>query len=298
MLSFLPGSVKGILSLFLFSINTIFWVSVLLIVAVFRLIFPVNFWYKLCSKISIFIANSWIMGNNLIIALIMKITWEVSLPDDLRMDRWYLVISNHQSWVDILSLQKVFLGKIPFLKFFLKKELITVPVLGPAWWALEFPFMKRYSKEFIKKNPHLKNKDIDITRKACEKFKTMPTSIMNFVEGTRFTKEKNARQNTGYVNLLKPKAGGISYVMNIMGDLLNDVVNVTIYYPDGAKTFWQFLCGDVKKIIVTAEVMSIPQQLKGNHADDPEFSMKYQSWINGLWKIKDKHIEDEMKRRV
>jgi 1-acyl-sn-glycerol-3-phosphate acyltransferase len=40
-------------------------------------------------------------------------------------------------------LQRIFHGRIPFLKFFLKQELIWVPVIGLAWWALDFPFMKR-----------------------------------------------------------------------------------------------------------------------------------------------------------
>ncbi len=63
--------------------------------------------------------------------------------DSLHQRGWYLVSSNHQSWVDILVLQRIFHGRIPFLKFFLKQELIWVPVIGLAWWALDFPFMKR-----------------------------------------------------------------------------------------------------------------------------------------------------------
>ena len=56
-------------------------------------------------------------------------------------------VSNHRSWVDILVLQAVFNRRIPFLKFFLKQQLIWVPFLGLAWWALDFPFMRRHSAD-------------------------------------------------------------------------------------------------------------------------------------------------------
>lgn len=291
MLNFLPGRIKGVLSIFFFSINTVFWVFLLLTVSVFRIIIPLKPWYRLTSKISIFIANSWISVNNFFIALIYKIEWDVEINGELSMDDWYLVLSNHQSWVDIIVLQKIFLHKIPFLKFFLKKELIWVPVLGPAWWSLEFPFMKRYSKELLKKKPHLAGKDVESTRKACEKYKTMPVSIMNFMEGTRFSKEKHAKQNSSYKNLLKPKAGGISLVMDSMGDMLNKIVDVTIYYPEGAKTFWEFLKGETSKIVVRANVIPITDELRGDYVNDPEFTKKVHAWLNSYWAEKDAYLD-------
>ena len=157
-----------------------------------------------------------------------------------------MVISNHQSWIDIITLQTVFNRKIPFLKFFIKKELIWVPIMGPAWWALDFPFMKRYSPEFLAKKPHLKGKDIEITRIACSKFKTMPVSVMNFVEGTRFSENKHYRQRSPYNNLLKPKAGGTGFVLTIMGEQLNSILNITIKYTGEDKKFWSLLCGRIQ----------------------------------------------------
>jgi 1-acyl-sn-glycerol-3-phosphate acyltransferase len=292
MLNLLPGRVKGILTVILFSINTVFWVSLLLIVSAFRIIIPLKFWYRFTSKVSILIANSWITGNNLTIALFQKIDWDVEFTGDLKMNDWYLVLSNHQTWVDIVVLQKVLMYKIPFLKFFLKKELIWVPVLGPAWWSLEFPFMKRYSKEFLAKNPHLKGKDIESTRKACEKYKTMPISIMNFMEGTRFTEAKHKKQQSPYKNLLKPKAGGISLVMNSMGDLLKKIADVTIYYPEGPKTFWEFLCGKTTKIVVKVNIIPISDEIRGDYVNDPEFSKKFQLWLNEFWAKKDRYLSE------
>jgi len=292
MLHFLPGKLKGIITVILFSFNTIFWVSLLLLVSAFRIIIPLKFWYRFTSKISIFIANSWITGNNLTIALFQKIDWDVKFSGDLKMDDWYLVLSNHQTWVDIIVLQKVLLYKIPFLKFFLKKELIWVPVLGPAWWSLEFPFMKRYSKEFLERKPHLKGKDIESTRKACEKYKTMPISIMNFMEGTRFSESKKQKQQSPYKNLLKPKAGGISLVMNSMGEMLQKIADVTIYYPEGPKTFWEFLCGKTTKIVVRVNIIPITDEIRGDYVNDPEFSSRFHAWLNDFWIKKDEFLNE------
>ena len=292
MLSFLPGKVRGIISIILFSINTVFWASLLLIVSAFRIMIPLKFWYRLTSKISIIIANSWITGNNMTIALFYKIEWDVVFSGDLKMDDWYLVLSNHQTWVDIIVLQKVLLYKIPFLKFFLKKELIWVPVLGPAWWSLEFPFMKRYSKELLEKKPHLKGKDIESTRKACEKYKTMPISIMNFMEGTRFSESKKIKQQSPYTNLLKPKAGGISLVMSSMGDMLQKIADVTIHYPEGPKTFWEFLCGKTTKIVVRVGIIPITDEIRGDYVADQEFSRRFQNWLNSFWAKKDQFLTE------
>jgi len=296
MLNFLPGKLKGIISIILFSINTVFWVSLLLTVSAFRIIIPLKFWYRFTSNVSIFIANSWITVNNLIISLLQKIEWDVQFSGDMKMDDWYLVLSNHQTWIDIIVLQKVLLYKIPFLKFFLKKELIWVPVLGPAWWSLEFPFMKRYSKEFLVKNPHLKGKDIESTRKACEKYKTMPISIMNFMEGTRFTESKHEEQQSPYKNLLKPKAGGISLVMNSMGEMLHKIADVTIYYPEGAKTFWEFLCGKTTKIVVRVKIIPITDEIRGDYVNDPDFTIKFQNWLNDYWAEKDRFLTELKKQ--
>jgi 1-acyl-sn-glycerol-3-phosphate acyltransferase len=159
-----------------------------------------------------------------------------------------LVVANHQSWVDILVLQKVLNRKVPFLKFFLKKDLIYVPVIGLCWWALDFPFMQRYSAAFLARHPHLKGKDVSTTRKACEKFRYKPVSVMNFLEGTRFTPEKHDKQQSPFSNLLKPKAGGISFVLNAMGEHLHKLLDVTIYYPKGAPSFWDYISGNVHNI--------------------------------------------------
>jgi 1-acyl-sn-glycerol-3-phosphate acyltransferase len=291
MLSFLSGPVRGSLSFLLIVINTLFWASFLFPVSFIKLIIPVGGFRKLCNVILDGIATNWIACNNLNLRLTNDIEWEVTGVDGLAMDEWYLVLSNHQSWSDILVLQKVFNRKIPFLKFFIKKELIWVPVLGLAWWALDFPFMKRYSKEFLEKNPHLKGKDLETTKKACEKFRSIPVSIMNFVEGTRFTSEKQAKQESPYTRLLKPRAAGIAIVTYAMGEQLSSVLDVTIAYPEGARDIWEFLCGKVRKVRVDVKTMPLDDELVGDYFEDPEFRERFHEWLNRLWADKDRRME-------
>jgi 1-acyl-sn-glycerol-3-phosphate acyltransferase len=203
-----------------------------------------------------------------------------------------MVIANHQSWVDILILQRVFNRKIPFLKFFLKQELIFVPVLGLAWWALDFPFMRRYSTSQLRKNPKLKGKDIEITRKACEKFKTKPVSIMNFVEGTRFTAAKHDKQGSPFQHLLKPKAGGMAFALSAMGEHINKLVNVTIYYPDTVPTYWHYICGGLSEVRVDIKITDIPQRMRGDYLKDREFKIEFQEQLNQLWLDKDLQLQN------
>lgn len=290
MLSFLPATLTGCISFLFYVINTIFWAVPIVIGSLLKALIPVKPWQKLMSYILDAMANSWVAINTVNQKLFIGTKIDVEGLSGLKLNDWYLVISNHQSWVDILVLQRVLLGKIPFLKFFLKKELIYVPIIGIAWWALDFPFMKRYSQSFLKKNPHLIGSDIATTRKACEKFKNKPVSVMNFIEGTRFTQAKHEKQKAPFQHLLRPKAGGIAYVLDAMGEHLTKVVNVTIYYPKGIPTFWQFVSGQVTDIEVNIETFEINEQMSGDYFNDKAFKQSFQQWLNQLWRDKDAQL--------
>ena len=283
--------IRKLLSLLLYTINTIFWFVPIFICGLIKLL-PIPLLQKTMSLVAKWCANKWVACNSLSQNLIAPYQLNVSGLDELKPKDWYLVIANHQSWVDILVLQRVFHNKIPFLNFFLKKELLYVPVLGLAWWALDFPFMTRTSKSQLKKNPKLRGKDIETTRKACEKFKTMPVSIVNFVEGTRFTEYKHSKQKSPFNHLLKPKAGGIAFVMQAMGEQISKVVNVTIHYPEGVPTFADFIAGKVKSVNVQVEVMPVSANLIGDYSNDPEFRVRFQSELNTLWQAKDAQIAE------
>lgn len=295
----LPAQLVGLISFSFHTLNTFFWFAPIILVAIVKLILPIKPITHLCTGILNFFASCWISVNTIITRVSKPIEWEVDIPDNLSTKEWYLVVANHQSWVDILALQQVFNRRIPFLKFFLKQELIWVPVLGIAWWALDFPFMKRYTKSYIKKNPHKKGKDFETTRKACEKFKSLPISIMNFAEGTRFTNEKHEKQNSPFEKLLKPKSGGIGYVLTLMGNEIHKMVNVTIEYPDNDDfTFWDFMCGKVRKIKLHADLIEIPEDLAGDYINDPENRKLVQQWINAIWQEKDHKLIGSINEEV
>ncbi|WP_332309408.1 acyltransferase [Pseudomarimonas arenosa] len=272
-------------------LNTVLHCLPLFVVAFFKLI-PIEPWRRLLSVVLIALAESWIRVNSAVFAAMSNSDWQVEGLGQLHRDRSYLVLCNHQSWVDIPVLQRALIGHIPFLRFFLKKQLIWVPFLGLAWWALDFPFMTRYSRSELEKNPSLRGKDRETTRRACEKFRKQAVSVMNFVEGTRFTTAKHRAQSSPYVHLLKPKAGGVAFVLDAMGDVLHGVVDVTIMYPAGRPTLVDLLAGRVEQIKLHVQERPIPAELlRGDYENDAEFRARFQAWIQQLWQEKDAKLE-------
>ena len=287
-------AVRGSLSMILYILNTVFWCIPLFVLAAAKAAVPLESWMQRCSRILNAIAENWIWVNNQNQKLVGNTRWDVQGLEALKRSEWYLVLANHQSWVDILVLQRIFHRKTPFLKFFIKKELLWLPILGQAWWAMDFPFVKRYTKSYLQKKPHLKGKDLEITRKACQKFKKMPISIMNFVEGTRFTDEKHRRQQSPYAHLLRPKAGGIAFVLGSMGKQIHRVLDVTIVYPEGVSSFWALLCGKLRKIKVRVRSLPVSPELFGDYANDGAFRTGLQRWLNNIWEEKNRSIEEMM----
>ncbi len=290
MLNVLPGAVRGSLSLIFYILNTLFWCIPLFVLVAAKAAIPLKTWRRKCSRMLTAIAENWIWVNNQNQKLVGNKYWDVKGIDKLNRSEWYLVLANHQSWVDILVLQRIFHRKIPFLKFFIKKELFWFPILGLAWWALDFPFVKRYSKSYLQKKPHLIGKDLEITRKACQKFKKIPISIMNFVEGTRFTNEKHLNQQSPYNHLLRPKAGGIAFVLSSMREQIHRILDVTIVYPDGTSSFWALLSGKIRKVKVRVRSLPVNPEMLGDYANDGQFRAGLQQWLNDIWAEKNRHI--------
>jgi 1-acyl-sn-glycerol-3-phosphate acyltransferase len=281
MLTFLPGPVRGALSLSLFALNTIFWTLPLLLLHLVKLVVPAKGWRRFWSGFQNRIGTIWISFNNWNLGVTNPVHWDLRGLDGLARDRWYLVVANHQSWVDILVLQRAFNRKIPFLKFFLKRELFWVPFLGLAWWALDYPFLKRSATA---------SKDMETIVKASEKFKTTPVSVMNFVEGTRFTPEKQERQRSPFTHLLKPKAGGLAFILDAMRKEFSSILDVTIAYPQGAPDFWGFLCGRASEIRVHVEVIPVDEEMIGDFSSDKQFRRGFFTWLTQLWARKDERM--------
>lgn len=277
--------------LLLIAANTVLHVAPLMLIAVFKALLPFETVRLACNPLLTGLAASWIGVNSGMIDQFTRTRFEVEAPTALRIDGHYLVLANHQSWVDILVLQKVFNRRIPLLRFFLKRQLFWVPLLGLAWWALDFPFMGRYSRAQIAKNPALGVRDRETTRRACAKFRSIPVSVMNFVEGTRFTPEKHDKQGSPYRHLLKPKSGGVAFVLDAMGDTLGSVLDVTIVYPGGRPTMLDLMGDRIPEVRVAVRERPIPTALlEGEERDDAAYRARFQRWVNGLWADKDAEV--------
>lgn len=291
MISFLPGFIKAPIAALLFALNTFIACLFIYPVALVKLLFPNRRVKDACTEIMIRIGEVWISGNNLNMKHTQNINWDITGVQGLSRDKSYLVFSNHQSWMDIVILQHVFNRQIPFIRFFLKYELIYVPLLGWAWWALDFPFMKRHSKAYLKKYPESRNEDFESTQKACEVFKGKHVTVLNFLEGTRFTPEKQRRLQPPFENLLSPKAGGVAFVLNAMGEQFNSILDVSIHYPKGPVGLWGAFEGKLPAVVVHVKQISIPPALlRGNYLEDNGYRLQIQAWLMGLWKEKDSRI--------
>jgi len=289
--------IKGVLTSTVLMINSIVLVSILLFFALLKLIFPIQNIRIGLSKILVWVAELWIHVNSTAYRWIHGNKIVVNEMPELSKNQWYLVVANHQSIGDIPIIQTVFNRKIPFLKFFIKQELIWVPFLGLAWWALDFPFMKRYSKKFLEKRPHLKGKDMKQTQKSCAKFKTFPTSVINFVEGTRFSSEKQRKQSSPFEYLLKPKSGGIGVVLGSMGSQMKQLLLVTVAYQKQAPSNWQYLCGEFEKAILNCEKIVIPDTLLNkNYQTNEKFKSELFKWSEKLWYKQDQRLKDYYER--
>lgn len=272
----------------LFGLNTLVHVLVLLMVALVKALIRTRTMRRICDRVLMSIAESWIAVNTAMIRGLTRLRIVVEWSATLSHTGHYLVLANHQSWVDIPVLQAVFNRRIPLLRFFLKSQLMWVPLLGLAWWALDFPFMKRYSRKQLAKHPELAGRDIETTRGACERFRGVPISVLNFVEGTRLTALKHDRQQSPYRHLLRPKAGGVAFVLEAMGDALHSVLDVTIAYPHGSPTFADLFADRIPEVRVHVRQREIPAELlRGDYQNDPAARVRAQAWINSLWVEKD-----------
>jgi 1-acyl-sn-glycerol-3-phosphate acyltransferase len=287
-LAHLPAAVRGALTGSTLVLNTLLVSACMVPPALLKLLVPVPAVRRAADHALNALASTWVAVNKAWIAAVRpQARWDVQGVDGLHPRGWYLVSSNHQSWVDILVLQCVFHGHIPFLKFFLKRELIWVPVIGWAWWALDFPFMKRG------RGHGARTSDLHTTRQACEKFKTIPTTVINFVEGTRFTPAKHALQASPYRHLLKPKIGGLGIALATMGEQFEALLDVTIVYPHGTPRFWDLLCGRVDAVIVRVQQREIPPGVLGSDpVGDKPYRQRISAWVDEQWADKDRLIDE------
>ena len=278
---------------FLFVLNTSFHGTLVSLCAPIKFVIPLSGWRSFWGRVSYWISGGFIITNNFLLKVFYHLEWDIEGLVNLRTDGTYLVISNHLSLLDIPVAQGIFLKQIPFLLFFIKQQLLWIPFLGQALWALEYPTMKRYSKETLKSHPELRGKDLETAKLSCEKLRGHPVTILNYAEGTRFTPEKHSRTKSSFINLLKPRAGGIHTVLSSLGDEITSILNVTLVYPGhSSPNFFDLLFGRVHKIVVRIESLKLGEGVVPSLETIREKggSLAVRNCLNELWKAKDKFI--------
>jgi 1-acyl-sn-glycerol-3-phosphate acyltransferase len=293
MLRFLPVFLLFPLHLCLQTINIAFWSILIILFGLLKLVLPVAVIVKPINVLINFMLFAFGKLSVKLIKLTNKVELDYQIEGVLSKEEWYLMMPNHISWLDIVILTEFAADRIPAPKFFLKKELIWLPFVGLGAWALDMPFMRRYSSAFIAKNPHLKGKDIETTKQSCEKFKKMPTTVINFVEGSRFTPDKHRQRKSPYQYLLPPKAGGIAFTLAAMGELFTSILDVTIVYPNvKGSAMLAMLGGKLTKIVLRVKVLEIKEGTVGDYFNNESFRAAFQTWLNQVWLEKDKLICD------
>ncbi|NUU65997.1 acyltransferase [Enterobacteriaceae bacterium BIT-l23] len=267
--------------------------SVPIIVAgVLKLLLPIPFVWRSISRFCNFMMYCWCEGLALLLHLNPWLKWDIEGLEGLSKKNWYLLICNHRSWADIVVLCVLFRKQIPMNKYFLKKQLARVPFIGLACWALDMPFMKRYSRSYLIRHPEKRGQDVETTRRSCEKFRHHPTTIVNFVEGSRFTPDKHRQLRSPFRNLLPPKAAGIAMALNVLGKQFDKLLNVTLCYPENNHSpFYDMLCGRLTRIVVRVNLVPINENLHGDYVNDKNFKRRFQLWLNTLWGEKDDQLE-------
>ncbi|MEQ8271159.1 acyltransferase [Algiphilus sp.] len=291
MLRFLPSPLSATIMFLLFVFNLLLWAIPVYTMILVKLV-TWGSWSRWATRTMAGFAQGWAASNVWLGDHLLGTEWDIEGVSRLDLKGQYLVTANHQTWNDIYVLMKAFGRNAPFFKFFLKQQLIWVPVLGPVWWALDYPFMKRHSREAIKANPALASQDFEATRRACDRYQGQPVMILNFLEGTRFTAEKHSRQASSYRHLLRPKAGGLIFALQAMGEKLSSILDVTIVYPDGACGFMAFFGGKMRKVIVRVREIPVPKDFyDGDYAGDAAFRQRVHSWVSEIWAEKDQLID-------
>ena len=284
---------KGIVCFLILLINTLVLAALMIPLGIIKFLIPIKSLRISFTKMIIKIGEIWISVNSIWVLKILNPNIKIDGFESLNKNEWYLTTSNHQSWADIFMVQMLTNRKIPMLKFFMKYVLIYVPVIGICWWALDMPFLKRYTKEQIKKNPNLQGRDFKEMRKSLNHYSLHPVSVFSYAEGTRFTHKKHKTQESPYNNLLKPKEGGMALALSVIPSI-KFLIDITIIYESPKRSFWDYLCGRLKNIKIFVKKIEIPKEfLNENLAEDDRLRSNFKVWLNNVWKDKDDLISAE-----
>jgi len=260
----------------------------IIIAGIVKLLLPLPPISRAMSSFAERMMYCWCAGLAGLLHLNPHLSWDIQGLEGLSKKNGYLLICNHRSWADIVILCVLFRQYIPMNKYFLKHQLAWIPFLGLACWALGMPFMKRYSRAYLLRHPDRRGRDVETTRRSCLKFRSQPTTIVNFVEGSRFTPAKHQQTRSPFKNLLTPKAAGIAMALNVLGKQFDKLLNVTLCYPDNQQSpFMDMLTGKMTRVVVRISLLPIGDDLHGDYLNDKNFKRRFQQWLNTLWHEKD-----------
>ncbi|MEY8702749.1 acyltransferase [Francisella philomiragia] len=294
MINFIKYAYYGLFSLVCLMSTAIIAFIPVFIFSLVKLLIPIKSIRYFCTSAVQYSVSLWVSFVILIAKFFSPTKIEVEQNKELDKNGSYLIICNHKSWLDTFVLMMIFHKKIAFPKFFMKFQVFFIPVLGLIAWALEFPAMKRYKKEYLKKHPEKKGEDLKKTVEYCKKLSSRPTTIVNFVEGTRYTSQKALK--SAYKNLLNPKAGGIAVILKSLSDRMVGVLNTTIVYDNPKQTLWDYMIRKTKKIKVKVDLIPISEVPMGDYFTNEADKEYFQVWLNKLWQTNDEYISKEAKK--
>ena len=291
-MKFIKSSIIGLITFILIILELIVGFGTLAIVNIPRAIIPLKSFKIFLARFSNQIGDITVYGLKLIMLLMHGNRIQVINETEYDLGKWYMAMSNHQSWADIFVLLVTANRRIPLLKFFMKKELWWIPFVFLANKTLNMPFVNRHSKKAIAKNPSLRTKDYENTLKSCKRFLRAPSTIFSYAEGTRLTEEKHRNQNSGYINLLQPKIGGMATALSAMPNI-DTLIDFSLVYKTKKRDAWSFLNGEMSDVKVYIKSYKIPDNLKGrNYSNDEAYREEFKKWVEKIWFEKDKKISE------
>lgn len=127
----MPTLIALVLSPILFVLTTALTILVtvlcsipITIAGIIKLLLPIPFIWRYISSFADFMMWCWCQGLSMLMRLNVGLKWEIDGLEDLSKENWYLVISNHKSWTDIVVLCVLLRNHIPMNKYFWSNSLL------------------------------------------------------------------------------------------------------------------------------------------------------------------------------
>lgn len=201
--------------------------------------------------------------------------------DDVPLAENALVVVNHQQMADIPAIMAFARSKkrLGDLKWFVKRKLKHVPGLGWGMSYLNCLFVRR---DWAADREMIGRTFATIVRER------IPLWLVSFVEGTRFSKEKLARnrefaQKAGIEptrHVLVPRTKGFAASIQGLGEHISAVYDLTIGYVDEIPTLWQYICGRVRHIHLHVRRFPVDQL--------PKLEAELAQWLQDRYQEKDR----------